>query len=611
MLKRVLNKLRLILSKHQKVRIIELGIIMIIGGFIEMFSVSLIIPFMNAVMNPDTIMTNHYILFFCDLFNIRSNRILLVYLALVMAGIYILKNVFLLFQMMVQNRFVYSNMFNTQLELLHNYLLRPYDYYLSVKSGEVLRVISNDTTSAFNLLTTVLQVFSELTVSVALIATIFIVTPGVTIGIAAILSVMVFIIQIIIRPVLRTAGEKNRKSQAEMNQWLLQAIQGIKEVKISRKENYFEKSYSRNGQVYTKTSYQNSVLGLVPRFMIEAIAMSAFFIMLAFLIYQGLELEKIVPLLSAVAMAAIRTLPSINRITQGMSAIAYYEPALDKMIEDLRELVFYDSQAAMENKNDGKRIQHLNSEIKLENITYRYPQGEGNVLKNATMAIHKGESIGIVGQSGAGKTTVVDILLGLLKPNKGKVYIDGTDIELDMGGWLDQIGYIPQTIFMLDGSVRENVAFGIPQTEINEDMVWKALEEAAIAKDVRNFPDGLDTQLGERGIRLSGGQRQRIGIARALYAQPSVLVCDEATSALDNETEKEIMDAIDQLHGKKTMIIIAHRLTTIEKCDVVFKVENGNITQVIPVSQMICQRSSDITKEEANYLANKYAHEYK
>lgn len=545
-----------------------------------MLSVSLIVPFMNVVLNPSEVMQNKYVKLVCGIFSLETDRAFMFFLSLVVAGIYILKNVFLLFQMTIQNRFVLNNMFLTQKKLLHSYLHRPYEYFLNVKSGEIIRIMGEDTSNAFDLLTTLLQMFSEIVVSGYLIVTIFFIAPMLTIGIAVLLSIMVVLIFCVIRPYLRNAGIRNRESYAKMNQWLLQSVQGIKDIKITQKEAFFEESFAKNGQIYVKACYQNQTLGLMPRFLIEAISMAAFFIMIAVLIYNGMALETIVPMLSAVAMAAIRLLPSTNRISHSMTRVAFGEPILDKMLELLRDAENYDIRhPSDERRNTEQDISEFNEEIILSNVTYQYSSSSRPVLDNSCMKINCGESIGIVGASGAGKTTVVDIMLGLLKPGKGKVLIDGTDIEIDYKGWLNQIGYIPQSIFMLDGDVRENVAFGYTDKEIDEERVWRALQEAAIDKDIEALPEGIYTQLGERGIRLSGGQRQRIGIARALYNNPSVLFFDEATSALDYETESDIMKAINQLHGTKTMIIIAHRLTTIEECDHIFRVENGKIIQ--------------------------------
>ncbi len=581
---RVLEKFRQILSHHQKVRIVELGILMIIAGFMEVLSVTLIVPFIEAIMNPEKVMNNRYVMIITGLLGIESYRTFLVLLALVMAMLYIIKNAFLLFRMTIQNRFVYNNMFATQQKLLRNYLQRPYEYFLGIKSGEVLRIIGSDTTGAFSILTEIMSLISEMVVSFSLMFTVLVLAPVFTLVMGGLLILTTVLIQWRIRPVMRTTGEISIRSAAGMNQWLLQSIQGIKEVKLMRREGYFENRFEREGKNYIGVQYKRMTLATTPRYMIEAVAMGLFFSIMAFMIYRGTELELLLPMLSGVAMAAVRLLPAANRISSAMASITFGEPAVDKMLENLKNVASYESEnnnpVEEDNKPNKASIGELSDAIHLSDITYRYPTGTSNILEHAQMEIGKGLSVGIVGTSGAGKTTAIDVLLGLLRPQNGSVLVDGTDIRLDMDGWLDNIGYIPQSIFMLDGTIRENVAFGRTEEETDDNKVWKALREAALDAFVRSLPEGLDTQIGERGVRLSGGQKQRIGIARALYTDPAVLVFDEATSALDNETEKAIMESIDHLHGSKTMIIIAHRLTTIENCDVVYRVENGKIERV-------------------------------
>lgn len=571
---RILRKFRQILNRHQKIRVIELGVIMVIGGFLEMLSVSLIMPFMEAVMKPEELMANPVVKFVCGVFGIESHRTFLVLLAIFLALIYVLKNVFLVFQMRVQNRFVWNNMFSTQQRLLANYLSRPYEYFLKVSSGDVLRVIENDTQGTFNLLSSLLSFTTETVVSAILVVTIFVISPMLTLLMGALLFGIMIVILKVLRPMLRKSGIKNQNSNSEMKKWLLQSIQGVKELKIMRREKFFQDNYGKSGQIYVKTVYNHNTLGQIPRFLIEALSMGAIFIMIALMIYQGAELETVVPVLSSIAVAAIRLLPSVNRISSNVASMTFQEPMLDKMIENLNEVYTYDSGKTPE--GEGK-IDGLKEVIELDQIRYRYPSGEKDILCGASMTIKRGMSIGIVGASGAGKTTAVDIMLGLLRPQEGKVMIDGTDIQLDMDGWLSEIGYIPQQIFMLDGSIRDNVVFGLPEEEIHDDQVWKALRDSSLEDFVKSLPEGLDTEIGERGVRLSGGQRQRIGIARALYANPSVLFFDEATSALDNETEAAIMESIHHLKGTKTMIIIAHRLTTIEGCDAVFRVQDQKL----------------------------------
>lgn len=580
---RVLKKFNLILSGHQKLRIFELVILMVIGGILETCSVSLILPFMNIVLNPNETMENKYVSIICNWLGIESSRTFLVFLAVILAAIYLLKNIYLLFEFNVQYRFVYGNMFQMQKRLLSNFIHRPYEYFLAVNSGEVIRIVSSDTALTFGLLTTLLQLFTELVVSGMLIAAVFLITPGVTIGIAIVLFILVIAINRVLKPMLRKAGLENQQAAAGMNKWLLQSIQGIKELKVMTKETFFEQNYNAYGSRYVVAMRKNNVLGVIPRFFIEAVSMSTMFILVAVLIYQGAALEVIVPMLSAVALAAMRLLPSINRITAALAAISYNEPMLDKLIESLKDMsgksaISLAMDVSYHEKVTGNSvIGSLQKEIKLENITYGYPGAKANVLSNASLTIEKGESIGIVGSSGAGKTTAVDVLLGFLEPQEGRVLLDETDIREDMPGFLHQVGYIPQMIFMLDGSIRDNVAFG--ENEIDDEKIWRALEDASLAEFVKTLPENINTQIGERGVRLSGGQRQRIGIARALYHNPRILVFDEATSALDNETEKSIMESIDHLKGQKTMIMIAHRLTTIYNCDHVYKVEDGKFVK--------------------------------
>ena len=581
---RIVKKYLKILSSHQKLRIFELGVLMVIGGFLEMLSVSLMLPFMNAVMEPEATMENRYVRQFCSIFDIHSATTFLVTLSFVLAIIYILKNVYLILETNIQYRFVYGNMFSLKSQLLDAFLHRQYEYYLGVDSGEVIRIVNQDTDQAFNLLTTLLTLFTEMVVSVTLIGTVFFITPVITCWIAAILLVLLLIINALLKPALRKAGLDYQNSAANMYKWLLQSIQGIKEIIVMHKEEYFKENFDRYGAISVNASRKNGVLGTIPRFMIEAISLSVMFIVVGILIYSGEPIEEMIPVLTAAAMASLRLLPSVNRMSNAMSNISYSEPMLDKLIENLRIIQGNDDvslahlKVTEQTDTAGHRtIQQMCVGLQLRGITYHYPQGKGDVLSGADLTIRPGESVGLVGASGAGKTTAVDIILGLLHPQGGAVCVDGIDINEDMEGWLSQIGYIPQMIFMLDDTIRANIAFGIPPDDISDDEVWRALSDASLAEFVRELPDGLDTEIGERGVRLSGGQRQRIGIARALYLDPTVLIFDEATSALDNETEKAIMDSINSLHGKKTMIIIAHRLTTIEQCDHIYRVKDGKI----------------------------------
>lgn len=579
---RVIKKVLSILSQHQKLRVFELVLMMFLGAVLEMCSVSMILPFMDSVMNPEEAMSKWYAKLLCGILHIDSAGAYLFVLALLLALLYILKNAFLIIEYNTQYKFVYGNMFALRQKLYAIIIHRPYEYFLNARSSDLFRIVNNDTHSAFMLLMTLLSLLTESFVSVLLVVTLLVVSPMLTLCVLAVLLVFLLIILLFLRPIMYRAGRSEQISVSSMLKWLLQSFEGIKDIKVMRKEDFFQENFDHYGLAYVTAMRKHQTLSNLSRFIIEGICMGSMFFVIAFLINGGKSFETIVPMLTALAMAAIRLLPSVNRISASMTTITYGEPMLDQVIESMRLLDNSqpDTSQAVEQPEKGfGTVPKLQKCIQFHNISYHYPNTEKRVLTKASMIIHRGESVGIVGPSGAGKTTAVDILLGLLDPQEGGVMVDGVNIKNDPEAWLKQIGYIPQTIFMLDGTIRENIAFGVNADDINDADVWLALKEAALDEFVRSLPDGLDTEIGERGIRLSGGQRQRIGIARALYPNPEVLFFDEATSALDNDTETDIMESIYRLRGARTIIIIAHRLTTIEACDHIFCVENEKIVQ--------------------------------
>ena len=592
---RIIKKFTKILNKQQKLRVIVIAVMMVIGAFLETLGVGLILPLVSAITTPDIITTNKYARLVCEIFDLHATRTFMIVVIAALIFVYIFKNLYLFLEYYVQYRFICNNRFAVQRRLMEVYLHRPYEFFLNAESGEIVRVVTNDTSSTFNLLSAILSFFTEAVVSVALIAVIVVTDPFMAILMAVVLGGTMLLIGQIIKPILRSAGLKYQKNSAKMNKWLLQSISGIKEVKVAEKEEYFLNQFSKYGRKAIDSERKNSVLGQVPRLSIEAFSISAMLAVIAILMWRGREIDTMLPQLSAFAMAAVRLMPSVNRMTASLNQMAYYEPALDKMIEHLSVAERWEQAGRLVDGNEHMvrettgaqqaATRDLNEHISLErqitlsDIVFTYPNADHPVLDHANMIIPIGKSVGVVGTSGSGKTTAIDILLGLLEPQGGRVLADGVNIRDDYSSWLSHLGYIPQMIFMLDDTIRANVAFGISGSEVDDAQVWKALEEAQLKEFVQSLPDGLDTTIGERGVRLSGGQRQRIGIARALYTDPELLIFDEATSALDNETEAAIMESINALHGRKTLIIIAHRLTTIEECDMVYRVEHGQIVQ--------------------------------
>ena len=335
----------------------------------------------------------------------------------------------------------------------------------------------------------------------------------------------------------------------------------------------------RSGKFGADVARNYAVMNNMPRVLIETVFIVSMLAFMAVYISGGGDMTEFATSIAAFAVAAVRVLPSVNRINTYITEIAYTQPSLDFVYENLQEGMKTDEMLALRRANSQSEKLKLEDKIELNHISFHYPDSEKAIFKDAHMVVPKGKSVGIIGASGAGKSTIVDVLLGLLHAQEGEITCDGVDIFKNYESWLAQVGYIPQAIYLIDESIRDNIAFGIDADKIDDERIWEVLAEAQLKEFVEELPEGLDTTIGDRGVRLSGGQKQRIGIARALYNDPEILVFDEATSALDNDTEAAVMEAVNSFHGRKTMIIIAHRLNTIEKCDMIYKVENARLVE--------------------------------
>ena len=493
---------------------------------------------------------------------------------------FVLKNLFLFLQNVVQLKFVYTNQFATSRRMMINFMKRPYEYYLNADTSVIQRMITSDVNNMYGLILSILQLTSEIVVFTCLVVVLLLVDATMVLTIAALLVGILFLIKVVLKPIMRKAGKDNQDYYSGLYKWIEESVMGIKEIKVTNKEHYFINEYAKCGYGYVDAVQKYNIYNATPRLLIETVCIAGLIGYMLVIMMNGATMDKMLPQLSVFALAAMRLLPSANRINNYTTSISYFEPFFMGVSDNLQEEihdknVVYDPEIYTKKKLINKLP--VNKEITLKDITYKYPNTDVLIFNHAGMTIPIGSAVGIVGTSGAGKTTVVDILLGLLQLDSGNIFADGINVKEHYEEWLKNIGYIPQTIFMIDSTIRKNVAFGYADEEIDDNRVWAVLKEAQLDEFVKGLPDGLNTSIGERGIRLSGGQRQRIGIARALFEDPEVLVLDEATSALDNDTEAAIMESINRLHGKKTLIIIAHRLQTIEKCDMVFRVENGSI----------------------------------
>lgn len=572
----IFKKMMILLDNRQKRTMVGIVFMMLIGAILEALGISVIVPIVQIVMDEQAIEKPGIVREIYNLLGMQSQKQFTLVILGAMASIFAVKNIYLYVQQKVLCHFVYTNQFRTSQRMMRNYLHKDYEFYLNADTAVVQRTITSDVNNMYALILNSLQLVSEIIVFV-IIAVILIVSDWqMTLVISGMLGITLLLISKAVKPVMKKAGEDNQEYYSGLFKLISQTVMGIKEVKIAAREQYFVDEYVKCGKGYVDAVQKYTLLTAIPRLLIETVCISGTVVYMMVLIALGTPLSELITTLTVFAAAVVRLMPCATRINTYLNNISYFEPFLMGVSDHLQDEINHPDLKREFAKDDHKKMP-IYKAITLKDITYAYPNSDKLIFDHADMEIPIGKAVGIVGTTGAGKSTVVDILLGLLKMQGGTVFADDRDINSDYYGWLKNVGYIPQMIFMLDDTIRRNVAFGVPDDQISEERVWEVLKEAQLDEFIKTLPEGLDTSIGERGIRLSGGQRQRIGIARSLYNDPDVLIMDEATSALDNETEAAIIESINRLHGKKTLVIIAHRLQTIENCDMIYRVEDGKV----------------------------------
>ena len=570
------KKLSYIFSKRDKYKIALLLCIMVAGSFLELLGVAVFQPFVNIIMMPDSIQENPYLARIYQMFGCSTTESFLTVVALGIIVIYVVKNVYLWVEQDLILKFTYGVQQKLSTRLLTTYLAEPYTFHLNKNIAELQRSMQEDTTMFTQVLMHTLQLIAEVVVCVVLGVYLFSVSNSITVVIVGLLILCVILFTKLTKRFTEELGKQGQIYKGKLYQWVNQSLGGVKEVKVLNREEFFTSSYKKYYRLYIKGVRINRLLSITPKYMVEAVCMTGLLIAIIIKLNFGHgELENFIPQLATFAVAAFRLLPSVGRINEHVNNILYAVPSVDLIYGDLKGIEDYQESKGEE---EGKEW-NFEHGITAKHITYAYPNTDTNVLEDANCIIPKGKTVAFIGSSGAGKTTMADIILGLLAPQRGKILVDNIDVFKNLTMWHHQIGYIPQVIYLSDDTIRNNIAFGIHEDQIDEEAVKTALKKAQLAEFVDTLPDGLDTIVGDRGVRLSGGQRQRIGIARALYHDPEILVLDEATSALDNETETAVMEAIESLQGSKTMIIIAHRLTTIQNADIIYEVGDGKVTE--------------------------------
>lgn len=573
-----LKKLNYLFDRKIKLRTVFVFILIALGSVAELLGIAIVLPIIELAMEESSVSDNKWAVLLSRLTGAESKEEILLWLIIITIIIYIAKSVYLVYMNSQLYLFSADVRRKLSIRLLKTYFKQPYEFFLLKNSAELMRGVSSDTGELYNTIINVLRVISNGITAVSIIAYMIITNFWMTMTITILLSLCAVLIFFVFNKRFRAYGAQNQKYSAYMSKDLRQAFEGVKEIKVMGNGDYFVDAYEKNFKKQNKVMNLFNIYNSIPKYLIETVSISGILIFLGVNVMLNDNYTALIPQLATFCVAAYKLMPSVNGISTYMNSIIFSKASIDLVYHDIKEIEELEKQKDKEHSDLEKM--KFSECIEVKGVSFKYRGTEKEVLSDVGLCIPKGNSVALIGPSGGGKTTMADIILGLLEPEKGAVLVDGVDIRDDLEGWGKNIGYIPQVIYLTDDSIRKNVAFGIKESDIDDEQVWKALEGAQLKEFVKGLPNGLDTEVGEHGDRISGGQRQRIGIARALYRNPEILVFDEATSALDNETEKEVMKAIEGLQGTKTMLMIAHRLTTIEHCDTVYKVENGKVEKV-------------------------------
>ena len=557
----------------RRTAIILLGLI-IIGMLFEVLGIGLLVPVIVLLMDDNLAVSYPAVQPILDVLDNPSHEMQIQLIMVSLISVYFVKNLYLAFLAWREARFSTG----IQVELSHRlftiYMRQPYTFHLQRNSAQLIRNISGGVAQFIARgVSPVLNLIAEVLVLLGIVTLLLLVEPLGAFIVFLVMFTAAWIFHRSTRTRITLWGQKRQYHDGLRIQHLNQGLGGIKDVKLFGREDNFLMQYHIHNSSSARMAQFLEILQKLPRLWLEILAVVGFAALVLSMLAQGRAMPSIVPILGLFAAAAFRLMPSVNRMLIAIQSMRYGLPVINNLYEELQLFV------PEPGTQTSDKTTVFQQEICLEDISYNYPNTSTSALATVSIKIQQGQSVGFIGPSGSGKSTMIDVILGLLIPDAGQVMVDGQDIQQNLRAWQDQIGYVPQSIYLTDDSLRRNIAFGLPNEQIDDEAVKHAIHAAQLDDFISSLPDGMEAIVGERGVRLSGGQRQRIGIARALYHDPDVLVLDEATSALDTATEEGVMQAIMALHGKKTIIIVAHRLSTVEHCDKLYLLDQGKVVK--------------------------------
>ena len=597
------HKVSYLLSAREKRNAVVLFALMIVGALFEVVGVGAIPAFVGVISMPERLLEFDAVRAAYDWLGLTSTKEMVFWAALALIVVFVTKNAYLAFLEYVRARYVSNRQVSISNRLFDAYLRAPYTFHLQRNTAVLLRNTSTEAGAvASSVIIPVMGLFMEAMVLVFIFALLVVVEPLVTLGTFVIFGGITVVFYRATRAKIDAYAEREQHHRGQAVKAVNQGLGGFKDARVLGREAFFLASYRESAEFMARAAQFKAVISALPRLFLETMAVVALLGVSALLVAQDRPLETIVPTLTLLAVAVVRLMPSFTRITGYLTVTKWGVLSLNVVYDDLERL----DRERDEARDEGAgAVLPFRESLQIEGLGYRYPNAPTQSLEGVTLTIPKNASVGFVGSSGAGKTTIVDVVLGLLTPTEGRVLVDGVDIQDRLSAWQRKIGYIPQSIYLTDDSVRRNVAFGVEEDEIDDAAVWAALEAAQLRELVESMDGGLGAIVGERGVRLSGGQRQRIGIARALYHDPEVIVMDEATSALDNRTERNFVEALERLQGERTLLIIAHRLSTVRGCDTLFMLEDGHLVAQGSYDELVARSDAfrEMTAEPESSLA--------
>lgn len=577
--KNIITKLNYILNRQQKIRWFFVLICLIVGSFVDLLGLSCILPLLQSMISPEILSENKYIGAVCDFFRIDKNGDLFGWICLVTVLIYFFKNTYLYFMSYVSRKYNRECQRDLSTSMLAAYMSQPYEFFLENNTAAMLRGINEDVAGAYEIVSSLFSFVSYTITAVLVIFYLINTDISMTLGIVTVAVFCVLALSFGFKTKLREYGKERSKANKKCNQTSLQALSGIKEILVFNRNQFFVNEFREAADDRKNAYLSQSLISSLPSKLVETVCITVMIGLVYFNYQSGADMTLLIPKLGVFAMGALKMMPLVSGISSIMADMVFYYPSLENVYHNFqateRKRENNINTAKEHSPEEVNTIRNSDFRIAAQNVCWKYPRAEKYVLQNLNMEIRKGDAIALTGVSGAGKSTFADVLLGLLPLREGSIRINGTDIKTIPVIWSKLVSYVPQSVYLIDDSIRNNVAFGIRKDEIDDVRIWAVLEKAQLKDFVENLPKRLDTIVGERGVKFSGGQRQRIAIARALYSNPEILVLDEATSALDHETELAVMESINALHGEITLIVIAHRLSTIRECDRVFEIKDG------------------------------------